>query len=472
MPLIQIVLLIYTAVGLNIRMSRGEEECWALVYKISTGGNGSAYNLFMSGDSLNVNDEEAMSLHCSNPSRKHFKSDIVNNWSTNGIDQVRVSVYVNGIEQIFLLFNGSKTNKTNWFDESRLMNSSYSDLNEQTNVSFFSVDGISGNADDSVGNYSRRFYIRNETTGNCETSDYGWLFVGDELGNCDYERKIEDKPFILFSNPPYISKALNHTLADSLAIFIKFSSKANCLSPFVMNRVHENSQCITDNAETSTNPAQTLSTNLAQTSSTNLAQTLSTNPAQTSSTSPAQTSSTNPAQTSSTSIAQTSSTNPAQTSSTNPTQTTSTNPTETSSTNPAQTSSTNPAQTSSTSLAQTSSTNPAQTSSTNPTQTTSTNPTETSSTNPAQTSSTNPTTIRSEDLQNKIDRIKMELTVQRKSTQKYKRSLTSAPDERKSSKIMGIIGATVITSVIGFIVLMDCSTCKRERKGKAKKGNN
>ncbi|XP_052081841.1 uncharacterized protein LOC127719653 isoform X2 [Mytilus californianus] len=206
MPLIQIVLLIYTAVGLNIRMSRGEEECWALVYKISTGGNGSAYNLFMSGDSLNVNDEEAMSLHCSNPSRKHFKSDIVNNWSTNGIDQVRVSVYVNGIEQIFLLFNGSKTNKTNWFDESRLMNSSYSDLNEQTNVSFFSVDGISGNADDSVGNYSRRFYIRNETTGNCETSDYGWLFVGDELGNCDYERKIEDKPFILFSNPPYISK--------------------------------------------------------------------------------------------------------------------------------------------------------------------------------------------------------------------------------------------------------------------------
>lgn len=224
MQLIQTVLLIYTAVGLNIRMSRGEEECWALVYKISTGGNGSAYNLFMSGDSLNVNDEEAMSLHCSkNPSRKHFKSDIVNNWSTNGIDQVRVSVYVNGIEQMFLLFNGSETNKTNWFDESRLMNSSYSDLNEQKDVSFFSVDGINGNASNyqDVGYYSRRFYIRNETTGNCNTSDDGWLLVGDEQGNCDYERKIEDKPFILFSNPPYISKALDHTLADSLAIFIK-----------------------------------------------------------------------------------------------------------------------------------------------------------------------------------------------------------------------------------------------------------
>ncbi|VDI36907.1 Hypothetical predicted protein [Mytilus galloprovincialis] len=123
-------------------MSCGEEECWALVYKISTGGNGSAYDLFMSNDSLNIDDEEAMSLHCStNTSRKHFKSDIINNWSSIGVDQVRLSVYVSGIEQVFLLFNGSETNKTNWFNKSRLINSSYSDLNEQNIVSFFSVDG-------------------------------------------------------------------------------------------------------------------------------------------------------------------------------------------------------------------------------------------------------------------------------------------------------------------------------------------
>ncbi|VDI36906.1 Hypothetical predicted protein [Mytilus galloprovincialis] len=63
----------------------------------------------------------------------------------------------------------------------------------------------------------------------------------------------------------------------------------------------------------------------------------------------------------------------------------------------------------------------------------------------------------------------MELTVERKSTQKYRRSLTSAPDERTSSKIMGIIGGTVIISVIGSIVLLDCATCNIGRKGKAKK---
>ncbi|XP_076085014.1 uncharacterized protein LOC143055848 [Mytilus galloprovincialis] len=79
------------------------------------------------------------------------------------------------------------------------------------------------------------------------------------------------------------------------------------------------------------------------------------------------------------------------------------------------------------------------------------------------------TTMRSEELQNKIDKIKMELTVPQKSTQKYRRSLTSAPDDRTSSKLMGIIGGTFIFSVIGLIVLLDCATCNRERKIKAKK---
>ncbi|XP_071144664.1 uncharacterized protein [Mytilus edulis] len=386
MQLIQTVLLIYTAVSLHSCMSLGDEEGWTLVYKIVTGGNGSAYDLFMSNYSLNVYDEEAMSLNCSkNPSKKHFKSDIVNYWSIIGIHQVRVSVYISGIEQVFLLFNGTQTNKTNWFNERRLINSSYRDLNVQKNVSYFSVDGIAGPADHHYGdNYSRRFYIRNETDGECKTKDNGWLLVGDDKGACNYERDINKKPFILFSNPPSISKASKHELADSLAIFIKFSSKANCLNPFVIN-------CIYGYAQTSTN----------------LANIPSTNPAQTSTTSPAQTSSTSPAQTSSTSPAQTSATSPAQT----------------------------------------------------------------SATNPAQTSSTT-TEIRSVDLQNKLDQIKIELTVQRKSTQKYRRSLTSAPDERTSSKLMGIIGGTFIISVIGFIVLLDCATCNMGRHGKAKKGNN
>lgn len=68
---------------------------------------------------------------------------------------------------------------------------------------------IAGPADHHYGdNYSRRFYIRNETDGECKTKDNGWLLVGDDKGACNYERDINKKPFILFSNPPSISKGI------------------------------------------------------------------------------------------------------------------------------------------------------------------------------------------------------------------------------------------------------------------------
>ncbi|CAC5391156.1 unnamed protein product [Mytilus coruscus] len=300
-------------------MSRGDEGYWTLVYKIATGGNEKAYDLFMSDNPLNENDFEAMS--CSeNHAKKHFKSSIVNKWSTIGIDQVRVSLYVSGMEKAFLLFKGSETTKSNWFKKNRLIDSSYIDLNDDKGVYYFSMEGVSGPADNfDDGKFSRRFYIRKEKDGNCHNSDYGWLLVGDEIGNCKYERRTNEIPFILFSNPPNISKAKDHILADSMAIFVKFSFKEACLSPFAMKCVQ---------------------------------------------------------------------------------------------------------------------------------------PT---------------TTMGNEDPQNQLDQIITDIRIHRKSTQKYKRTLTSAPDERTSSKIMGIIGGTVIISVFGFIVLLDCTTCNRKGKVTQKK---
>ncbi|XP_052081842.1 uncharacterized protein LOC127719654 [Mytilus californianus] len=354
MQLIQTVLIIYAAVNLHICMSRGEEECWALVYKIATGGNGSAYDLFMSNDSLNVNDKEAMSLQCSKYQvKKHFKSDIVNNWSNVEIDLVRISLFVSGIEKAFFLFNGSETNKTSWFDKSRLINSSYSDLNKDIDFTHFSVVGIHGKADRHAGNYSRRFYIRNDKSDKCET-DEGLLLVGDAEGNCQYEENITEQPFILFSASSNVSKAIHHAVADSMAIFIKFPIKATCFNQFAMNCVHENSPCITNSVQTSSTKTIPIEDQSQSTLSTSKDKDQS-------------------------------------------------------------------------------------------------------------------TTMRSEDLQNKINRIKMELTVEKKSTQKYMRSLTSAPDERTSSKVMGIIGGAFIISVIGLIMLLDCTTCNRDRKFKQKK---
>lgn len=53
--------------------------------------------------------------------------------------------------------------------------------------------------------YSRRFYIRHDDKEDCRT-DAGWLLVGDDKGNCQYEKDIKEKPFILFSNKSTSSK--------------------------------------------------------------------------------------------------------------------------------------------------------------------------------------------------------------------------------------------------------------------------
>lgn len=58
-------------------------------------------------------------------------------------------------------------------------------------------------------------------------------------------------------------------------------------------------------------------------------------------------------------------------------------------------------------------------------------------------------------IQEKIETRKRNLTINRKNTTKYQRTLISAPDERPSSKYMGVTGALVISLVAGLIVCVD-----------------
>ncbi|XP_056007874.1 uncharacterized protein LOC125666362 isoform X2 [Ostrea edulis] len=60
-------------------------------------------------------------------------------------------------------------------------------------------------------------------------------------------------------------------------------------------------------------------------------------------------------------------------------------------------------------------------------------------------------------MQEKIDNIQRNLTVNRKETNQYIRTLTSAPDERRSARNIGIVGVSVICGVFGVIILSDCT---------------
>ncbi|VDI02935.1 Hypothetical predicted protein [Mytilus galloprovincialis] len=65
------------------------------------------------------------------------------------------------------------------------------------------------------------------------------------------------------------------------------------------------------------------------------------------------------------------------------------------------------------------------------------------------------TPLTNDELLQKIEQLRSELTVDTKKTSRYKRSLISTADDRSSSKCIGTISVVVLVIVIGVIVLMD-----------------
>ncbi|VDI73425.1 Hypothetical predicted protein [Mytilus galloprovincialis] len=68
------------------------------------------------------------------------------------------------------------------------------------------------------------------------------------------------------------------------------------------------------------------------------------------------------------------------------------------------------------------------------------------------------------DVEQKVEQLKEKLTVDRKSTSMYKRSLRSVYENRTSAKTIGIMGAAIIASVIGLFVFFDCLRWKQDNK--------
>ncbi|VDI30890.1 Hypothetical predicted protein, partial [Mytilus galloprovincialis] len=99
------------------------------------GGNTNIYDIYMDrGITYNINDKEALNL--THRTGKHFKSDIINHWFDVDIEEY-------GEEKAFLTFNGTGTDRTNWFSQKRMQNSSYTDLKDaiQGEGYFFSIAG-------------------------------------------------------------------------------------------------------------------------------------------------------------------------------------------------------------------------------------------------------------------------------------------------------------------------------------------
>ena len=98
--------------------------------------------------------------------------------------QARVALYTGGSEDFSIFFNSTNSDNINWFSETRVTDSPWTDLNTEPHYRF-SIEGCCG---------SRDFYIvRNH--GGCP-KDAGWLATTST--NCDWEKKYA-RTTILYS---------------------------------------------------------------------------------------------------------------------------------------------------------------------------------------------------------------------------------------------------------------------------------
>lgn len=59
-------------------------------------------------------------------------------------------------------------------------------------------------------------------------------------------------------------------------------------------------------------------------------------------------------------------------------------------------------------------------------------------------------------IEEKIKNMQKNLTVNKKVTSRYVRTLTSSPDKRRSAQNVGFVGVSIIATVVGVVVLSDC----------------
>ncbi|XP_053374333.1 uncharacterized protein LOC123544905, partial [Mercenaria mercenaria] len=130
----------------------------------------------------------------------HYRDPRIDTWSEQKISKVRYSIYKDGQEVAWVLFNAVDSTMDNWFDKSRVIDSSYTDLTSSAKYNFFAINDPSS----VLHLVTRHWYVSNNFAG-CPNDDY-WFVTMEGSGNCDYDN---------FAQYPYILYSLKRTMANT-----------------------------------------------------------------------------------------------------------------------------------------------------------------------------------------------------------------------------------------------------------------
>ena len=141
---------------------------WLLLMKGVANVSGDLYALWSHQGGLNQNNPLANHLTAQYPG--HYKSYLADNFGSCNFEKVRVSIWNEGLERGYIVFNAHGATKQNVFDSSRIITSTWDDVRSQ---SVFSL------PKNQVTGREFNFAQSSSCTGN------GWMYVST-TSNCSY----------------------------------------------------------------------------------------------------------------------------------------------------------------------------------------------------------------------------------------------------------------------------------------------
>ncbi|KAI8771605.1 hypothetical protein BgiBS90_027140 [Biomphalaria glabrata] len=124
---------------------------WTLVFRAQSGIDVSFYTLWETigyHDDLPLSSEFPIGCYrMDNMERcsRHFRGSVLDDWTN--INQVKVSLFSNGSEVVYMIFNGSSSTRDTWYQQTLILESSWTLLRNDSNVVDFNFQGFlwSGN---------------------------------------------------------------------------------------------------------------------------------------------------------------------------------------------------------------------------------------------------------------------------------------------------------------------------------------
>ncbi|XP_060570089.1 uncharacterized protein LOC132728460 isoform X2 [Ruditapes philippinarum] len=153
---------------------------WMIMMKGVAGVPGDLYNLWHGTGTMNPNVPEAMYLTSTYPG--HYKPDLSNYWNSLCIDKVKVAIFNKGVEKANIIFDATGSDKESWFDPSRIISSTWTDI-RYAPKNIFSLMG-----DQATGHE----FLASSSGSGCNSQ--GWIMVSTK-NNCPFEQGSQKPAF-------------------------------------------------------------------------------------------------------------------------------------------------------------------------------------------------------------------------------------------------------------------------------------